>query len=93
MLNLDVLTRGMIRYVFKWEDGDNSTIMSQRRTTIIPNPSIPSPLPYSTLTLSPLSTADINFTCTAMVIETNSALQDSEPAMSSILVNVTGESV
>lgn len=90
MLDQAVLDGGLIYYDFIWWDRDGNTITSGGRITIVPTYPSLSSIPYSTLTLSPLSTEDTNFTCG--VIAQQNRMVASELAMASIPLNVVSES-
>ena len=77
-----------IRYVFTWQDSNGQDIVSGDRTIITSSSSSPS---SSSLTLSPLSTTDTNFTCAVIVSEVQNKVFPSEPGSAVTSVNVVGE--
>ena len=91
------VNRGTIIFTFTWRDRDGNPVVSQQRTAISPSTpphssTFPIPVITSTLTLSPLSTADTNFSCTVDLAESQNTLDPSEPVTMSIAVNVISES-
>ena len=92
MVDRAVVNRWTIEYTFTWRDRDNITIVSGGRT-IISTPTGPSLSQSSTLTLSPLSTADTNFTCAVVVTVQEDTLFPSDPGMATTVVSITSELV
>ena len=81
---------GTILYTFTWRDRDGNTVLPGERTTISPgSPSLGS---SSTLTLSPLSTADTMFTCMVVAMEMTATLDPSDPGVASIQLDVISKS-
>ena len=76
------------RYVFTWQDSNGQDMVSGDRTIIT---SSPSSFSSSSLTLSPLSTTDTNFTCAVIVSEVQNKVVASEPGSAVTSVNVVGE--
>ncbi len=91
MVDEAVVNIGTLLYAFVWQDRNNSTLLSGRRTII--STTAPSPSQSSILTLSPLSTADTSFTCAVVVTVMENTLDASEPGVKSTEVNVISESV
>ena len=88
MVDRSVVDRGTILYAFTWRDRDGRTVESGGRTII----STAAPQ-SSTLTLSPLNTADTNFTCAVAATESQNTLVPSELGEMSTPVSVMSESV
>ena len=89
MLNTAV-DEGTFLYTFTWQDRDGNTVLPGERTTI--SPGSPSQTSSSTLTLSPLNTADTMFTCRVIATEMTSTLDASDPGVASISLNVISKS-
>ena len=81
-----VLIRGMILYNFTWLNRAGNPILSGSRTTIIPAPLYLSPLPFSTLTLSPISIVDTSVTC-GVTVQQNRMIT-SKPGVQSTQLNI-----
>ncbi len=90
MVDEAVVNGVVIEYAFTWRDRDSNTIVSGGRTIL--STTAPSPSQSSTLTLSPLSTADTSFTCAVVVTVMEDTLVPSAPGEASTAVNVISES-
>ena len=84
-LDLTIVDSGDILYFFTWKDREGNTIVSGSRTIITETSS------SSSLTLSPLNTTDINFTCTVIAMESMNRLVSSAEGNDSIAINVHSE--
>ena len=85
MLGAGVDNPTVIRYSYTWLDREGRGIVSGGRTIITPTtPSSSS----STLTLSPLSTTDTNFTCRVTFSDSRNLLRPSDPGEQRTDVNV-----
>ena len=83
MLGAGVDNPAVIRYNYTWLDREGREIVSGGRTIITPtSPST------STLTLSPLSTTDTNFTCRVTLSDSRNLLRPSDPGEQRTDVNV-----
>ena len=89
MLNAAV-DDGTILYTFTWQDTDGNAVLPGEQTTI--SSESHSYLSSSTLTLSPLNSADTMFTCIVVATEMTSTLDASDPGVASIQLNVIGKS-
>ena len=89
MLDLDVVdTQQQIFYTFTWRDRSGVEIVSGDRITISQSSST---TPSSSLTLSPLSIRDTNFTCAVRVTVSQDALTESDLGMATVILNVQGK--
>ena len=86
MLGAGVDNPAVIRYSYTWLDREDRGIVSGGRTII--TPITPSTSSSSTLTLSPLSTTDTNFTCRVTLSDSRSLLRSSDPRERRTDVNV-----
>ena len=77
-----------LSFTMTWQDRQSDVISSGSRTTIVSSTSSSS----STLTLSPLSTEDTNFTCVVVVSEMLNSLTPSAEGTGSTTVAVQGNS-
>ena len=91
-LNMDAIDRGDedILYIFTWMERGGGTIVSGGRI-IISTTTSPTTSTISSLTLSPLSTTDTNFTCTVRATEAQARLETSEQGRDSTQVIVLSE--
>ena len=89
LLDLTVVDTEGILYSFTWRDRAGVEIVSGDRITIS---QFNTTTAFSSLTLSPLTTMDTNFTCAveASVVQNNTLLP-SDSAMTSISLDVEGE--
>ena len=78
-----------LSYTITWRDRYGGVISSGSRTTIVSSTSSSS----STLTLSPLSTEDTNFTCVVVLSEMLNRLAPSAEGTGSTTVAVQGNSL
>ena len=91
ILDLTVVNPQLVRdilYSFTWRDRAGVEIVSGDRITISQSSSTTA---FSSLTLSPLTTMDTNFTCTVAVSVPANVLLPSDLAMASISLDVEGE--
>ena len=89
LLDLTVVdTQRDILYSFTWRDRAGVEIVSGDRITISQSSSTTA---FSSLTLSPLTTMDTNFTCTVEVSVPANTLLPSDLAMASISLDIGGE--
>lgn len=86
-LNTMALDEGLLLYSFNWTDREGVAIVSGGRTNVIHTHTL---LSSSSLTLSPLSITDTNFTCSVFVMDSQNTLLSSGPGIGSILLNVEG---
>ena len=86
MLGAGVDNPAVIRYSYIWLDREGREIMSGGRTII--TPTSPSTSSSSTLTLSPLSITDTNFTCRVTLSDSRNLLRPSDPGEQRTDVNV-----
>ena len=84
-----VVDLGTLGYSMTWLNRQGDEISSDSRTTIVSSTSSSS----STLTLSPLSTDDTNFTCVVVVSELFNRLAPSAEGTGSTIIDVQGNSL
>ena len=89
MLGAGVDNSAVIRYNYTWLDREGREIVSGGRTII--TPTTPSTSSSSTLTLSPLSTTDTNFTCRVILSDARNLLRPSDPGEQRTHANVLSE--
>ena len=77
MLGAGVDNPAIIRYNYAWLDRNGREIVSGGHTII--TPTSPSTSSSSTLTLSPFSTTDTNFTCRVTLSDSRNLLRPSDP--------------
>lgn len=80
---------GTTIFTFTWQDRNENLIVSEERITVYP--AAPSTTPFSTLTFSPLSTADTDFSCTVALMEAQNTSETFEPVTVSFTLNVISE--
>ena len=83
-----VVDFGTLGYTITWLNRQGDEISSDSRTTVVSSTSSRS----STLTLSPLSTEDTNFTCVVVVSDMLNRLAASAEGTGSTTVDVQGNS-
>ncbi len=91
-LKMDLIDRGDedILYTFTWIGRGGDTLVSGGRITITTTTS-PTTSTTSSLTLSPLSTTDTNFTCTVRATEAQNRIVASEIGRKTVQVNIQSE--
>ncbi len=92
-LKMDLIDRGDedILYTFTWMEREGGTIVSGGERITITTTTSPTTSTTSSLTLSPLSTTDTNFTCTVRATEAQNRIVASEIGRKTVQVNVQGE--
>ena len=85
-VNTTVVDFGTLRYTVTWLNRQGDEISTDSRTTIVSSTSSS----FSTLTLSPLSTEDTNFTCVLVVNELRNRLTPSTAGTGSTTIDVQG---
>ena len=91
MVDWTVVDSGAIEYDFTWQDQNGLDLVSGDRITVTNRVYYYYYYFSSTLTLSPLSTTDANFTCLVRASEVNNRVLPSELASTAISLNVIGE--